>query len=230
MPIGSPAAVLPVVKDLHPLMDSLGEPAAPPAPRPEIRLGILPGSRQRELVPHIPLLLGALERLKQRFPNIKGILFAVDSIGDEYYHGLIRSALGRDLKPGELEIVRDSGHKIRSGLDLCLTKSGTGTLENAVLGLPMVVIYRTSWLTYWVARKIIQVKYISMPNLLAGRGIVPELIQSGASSEQIAEEAARLLSDPARLASQRSELIQLRQRLGPPGAYRRAAQAIAPSL
>ena len=214
----------------NPLIDGAPEPAAARPVGPEIRLGLLPGSRQRELVPHIPLLLGALEDLRKKFPKIKATLFAVDAIPDPVYREIIRSALGRDPEPGMLGIVRDSGHRIRLEQDLCITASGTATLENALLGLPMVVIYKTSWLTYLVARWIIQVKHISMPNILAGREIVPELIQHRASPGKIAETAAAILSDPALLASQRSELIQLRKRLGPPGAYRRAAQAIAPSL
>jgi lipid-A-disaccharide synthase len=105
--------------------------------------------------------------------------------------------------------------------------SGTVTLECAWHGLPTVVLYKLSWPTYLVARQIVQVKFIAMPNLLADERVYPEFIQAQATPENLAREAAALLDDPHRRAQVAASLARIRQSLGPPGAVRRAAEAIA---
>lgn len=210
----------------HPLMDAVAR-VQPASANGKVRVGLLPGSRLRELVRHIPILLRSYQDLKRRFPSIEGSLFAVDSIPESTYRQLIAATPGLDRSPElQPQLVHDSGYALRSQLTLALTASGTATLENALLGLPMVVIYQTSWLTYWVAKRIIQVPYISMPNILSGSQVVPELIQDRANADELAREAGRFLGDPALLERTRRELIKLKDQLGPPGAYLRAAQAI----
>ena len=115
-------------------------------------------------------------------------------------------------------------------MTFCLTASGTAALENALLGIPMVVIYQTSWLTYLIVRGIIQVPYISMPNILSGKEIIPELIQHHATPEKISQRTAQYLADPKLLEAMRGELVKLRLKLGNPGAYDRAAASILKNL
>lgn len=211
----------------HPLMDRLpqttnGSHPKMDAEKGEIHLGLMPGSRHRELVNHIPLMLGCFRELKKKFPKLKGTMFAVESITDEVYRSMV--------PPGEVEIVRDLDYKKRRGLTLSLTASGTATLENAILGIPMVVTYRASWLTFVVAKRLLRVPFISMPNILAGRAIVPELIQHHADIVSMTQTAYDLLSHPNRLEKMQNELIQLKKQLGQPGAYGRAAEAIFESL
>ncbi|MBI2118173.1 MAG: lipid-A-disaccharide synthase [Elusimicrobia bacterium] len=208
----------------HPLIELLPQNLETLKTDGKIRLGLLPGSREREIVRHIPLLIEAYKKLKSKIPQIEGTLFEVDSIPNQIYETLIQKAGKEGLQ--DLKRVRETDYKIRSSLTLALTASGTATLENALLGIPMVVLYQTSILTYWIAKKIIQVPFISMPNILMKKMVVPELIQNCANPEAIVQAAENLLANPKILAATRKELIQLRLSLGPPGAYKRAAQII----
>jgi len=126
--------------------------------------------------------------------------------------------------------VRERDYAERATVGVALCASGTATLENALLGVPMVVVYRLSWPEYRIARALIRVQHVAMANLLAGRAIVPELIQHDATPERVAAEAATLLDDPARHAAMRADLLALRGTLGEAGAADRAAAAIVASV
>ncbi|OGR83722.1 MAG: lipid-A-disaccharide synthase [Elusimicrobia bacterium RIFCSPLOWO2_01_FULL_54_10] len=209
----------------HPVMDAiatLGEATAPKNPNGKIRLGLMPGSRVREISRHVPIMLRCFEDLQKKFGNLEAVLFAVDALPDSLYQ--------KYLKDSPVKLVRNAGYNDRLNLTLCLTASGTATLENALLGIPMIVIYQASWLTYLVARMLIQVPYVSMANILSGREVVPELIQHRANPDEIVRAASRYLADPALLERTRSELIKLRKVLGKPGAYDRAAASILADL
>lgn len=204
----------------HPLLDLIPE----PAPRPELRapftIGLLPGSRSTEVRRHLPVFLGALRELRKTYPGTQARLFASPHLPDSVY----ASAAGL------AELVREEGYARRASLDLALSSSGTATLENALLGVPMVVVYKMSWPTYAVARALIRVKHIAMANLLAGRGLVPELIQHEATARGVAAAARSVLGDRAGYARLRGELLALRRVLGKPGAARRAAGEVLAGL
>jgi lipid-A-disaccharide synthase len=108
--------------------------------------------------------------------------------------------------------------------DLALAVSGTVTLEAALLGTPLVIVYKVSPIEYHAGRFLIRVPYIGLPNLVAGRRVCPELIQEDASPERIAGEAERLLTDPRALKEQTTGLRDIERRVGGPGAARRAAR------
>jgi lipid-A-disaccharide synthase len=110
---------------------------------------------------------------------------------------------------------------------LALVASGTATVEAALLGAPMIVVYRVSPLTYFLGRRFVSVPHFAMANLIAERRIVPELIQDDFNAENLAREARLLLDDPARRETMRKDLGEVRQRLGAPGASARAAEAVA---
>ena len=199
----------------HPLLDLVPPPLAvhPDAGR---AVGILPGSRTSELRRHLPVCFGAFEILHAQRRDIRGLLFAAASQPDQAYGVL----------PDGVRLVRDRNYQQRATLDVAICSSGTATLENALLGVPMVVIYKLSWPTYAIARAIVTVKQIAMANVLAGREIVPELIQNDATPERVAAEASAILDDPRRAAQMRADLEALRQPLGEPGAVNRAATVI----
>jgi lipid-A-disaccharide synthase len=204
----------------HPLLDLIPEPKAQNTSSRSPVIGLLPGSRSSELKRHIPVFYEAFRLLREKRPALKGLLFASANQKDEAYGTL----------PEGVEIVREQNYAKRATLDLALCSSGTATLENALLGIPMVVIYKLSWPTYAIARALVNVKHIAMANLLAGRGVVPELIQRDATPERAAAEAARFLDDAAYAARTREALLAVRRSLGTPGAADRAAAAVLSGL
>ncbi|MBI4387404.1 MAG: lipid-A-disaccharide synthase [Elusimicrobia bacterium] len=200
----------------HPLLDHL------PTPRPKarsgpLRIGLLPGSRPGEVRRHLPIFLKAVALLRNEFSDIDASVFAAPPLQDDAYRAVRRAGL---------PLVRDESYRLRSELDFALTSSGTATLENALLGIPMAVVYRLSWPTYWIARQLIRVPRIAMANLLAGRELVPELIQQDATPRRLSEAAGSFLRDAQKLASTREELLRIRRLLGEPGAAARAASII----
>ena len=204
----------------HPLLDLISQPPDTRPLTPPFTIGLLPGSRASEVQRHLPVFLGAFRLIQERFPGSRAILFASSHLPDSAYAEAA----------GIAEIVRDTGYERRAGVDLVLSSSGTATLENALLGLPMVVVYKMSWLTYIVARAIIHVPYIAMANLLAGRRLVPELIQKDATSQSVGRAALDILQDPSRAEAIRQDLLSLRRQLGTPGAALRAAKNILTDL
>jgi lipid-A-disaccharide synthase len=210
------AAGVPVEFVGHPLLDLIPEPPARPLGNATPRIGLLPGSRASELRQHLPVLFEAFRRLRATRPSLEGVLFAAPSRPDEAYG---------TLPPG-VRLVRERDYAVRATLDVALCSSGTATLENALLGVPMVVLYKVSWPEYVVARALIRVKFIAMPNLLAGEAVVTELIQHHATPERLVAEAAALLDDPRRHAAVRDRLLAIRRSLGTPGAADRAAAAV----
>ena len=111
-----------------------------------------------------------------------------------------------------------------------IVSSGTATVEAALLDAPMIVVYRVTPLTALLAKPLVRTSYFSMVNLIAGREVVPELIQRDFTPEKVAAQTLRLLSDPAATAAMRADLAEVRRKLGPPGAVERAADAIAALL
>jgi lipid-A-disaccharide synthase len=117
-------------------------------------------------------------------------------------------------------------YDLMAAADVVLTKTGTTTVECAILGTPMVAAYRTGTVNYAIARALVDVAYIAMPNLIAKRRIVPELVQSAATPAALAREAVLLLTDDAVRQAQVDGLAVVREKLGPPGAVQRAADAV----
>ena len=127
-----------------------------------------------------------------------------------------------------------SGGEIRTGglaealsrADLAIASTGTVTLECAWFGVPTIAIYKTSWSTYEIGKRIIKVPFLAMPNILAGEALFPELIQNDATGEKIANAALNLLQLPAQREAIRAKLRKLVAWLGEPGATERAADAV----
>ncbi|RKY62916.1 MAG: lipid-A-disaccharide synthase, partial [Candidatus Latescibacterota bacterium] len=184
-------------------------------------VGLLPGSRADEVCRLLPAFLGALAHIRSELPDARGIVAAASGLHD----GLFRRA-----HTERLPVVRNRTYEVMAASDVLLVASGTATLEAAILGTPMVVAYRTSWPSYLLARRLVKVPHIALPNLIAGRPMVPELIQRVASPEHIAREALAILKDRERQEKMRMELQAVRERLGSPGASRRAARLLVEML
>ncbi|TPW21987.1 MAG: lipid-A-disaccharide synthase, partial [Elusimicrobia bacterium] len=202
-------AGVPVTWVGHPLLDLLPRPRAARPLTDPLRVGLLPGSRPSEVRRHLPLFLAALPRIARDFPRLEVTLFGAASLGDAHYAAAFSG--GRLPDGGRPRLVRETDYAERARQDLVLTSSGTATLENALLGLPMVVVYKLSWPTYLLARALIRVPHIAMANILAGKRLVPELVQHEATPAAVAREALSLLGEPRRLAAVRAELSGLRE-------------------
>lgn len=205
----------------HPLLERIPEPAQREYdPDKEVVLGILPGSRMSEVRKHTPLFIEAFKKIRAELPKARGILIRAGNIPQKTFDDL----LGGPVEG--LEIVQNTDYKFRRQCDFALTSSGTATLENALLGIPMIVAYKIGWFTYWIARMIIRVPYIAMANILAGKVLVPELIQADANPDTVAAESLKILTDRARMKALKAELAGLRAKLGESGASERAARIV----
>jgi lipid-A-disaccharide synthase len=219
-------AGVPVTFVGHPLLDAV---PVPPEERPlrvESVVGLLPGSRRGEVRRILPVLLETAGRLARARHGTRFVLFAAPSLPNAFYDSL----LGDQRRAFFMEMVRDENYARRGEVDLALTCSGSATLENALLGVPMVVVYKTSPLTYLLARALVRVSHIAMPNLLAKEEIVPEKIQGDAAPAILAETALGLLDDAPRRRDVRRRLLSLRDLLGGPGASRRTAEILAGAI
>lgn len=208
----------------HPMMErfSATPPLATGARHPDdslsTRVVLLPGSRPRELSLHLPVMIGALDLMRASFPHlIASMVLPSQSLVDQ------AKAMGL---PEGLDVRLGGLSSALTQADLAIAKTGTTTMECALFGVPVVALYKTSWLTYQVARRIVKVKFLSMPNLLADAPLFPEFIQGAATARNVAGAALDLLADPGRWADVKKRLAEVVASLGGPGAARRAAAAI----
>ncbi len=183
-------------------------------------LGLLSGSRVGEIMRHLPILLRSIRQLMIEQPGLRVIIAVADGLPLD----LIRSYLNQEAISAR--VVQGRTYEVMAASDVILVASGTATLEAAIIGTPMVIVYRLAFLSWLLGRALIRVPYIGMVNLVAGRRVVPELIQFHATPERIANEARRLLLSAEQRLRMRQDLQQVRDLLGPPGAMGRTVDAI----
>ncbi len=171
------------------------------------------------MVRHLPVMIDAARILKQQIRDIKFII----SIAPEIKRKNIEKILKKHGSTMDFKFEYNCVTTIFEQVDLVIAASGTVTLQAAISGTPMVIIYKVSPISYRLGRKLIRVKHIGLVNLIAGRRVVPELIQDGASCENIAEKAAEMLKDKNKLEKLSRELSGLKDLLGGPGASKRVA-------
>jgi lipid-A-disaccharide synthase len=190
----------------NPLAESLPPVAARKFPGASgLRLALIPGSRPQELKNNLNPMVAAAAMLKERFP---GISVSVSRFGALRGDGFARAqAAGFEVFGGPLQTLLQRS-------DLALATSGTATLEAALLGVPTVVAYRTSRLSYEVYKRLVTINHISLPNIIAGKTIIPELVQSGVTPKNLYREAERLISMPRVWEETAENLTALRAKLG----------------
>jgi lipid-A-disaccharide synthase len=211
----------------HPLLDELRSSYDQAHERQQLGLeaegmviGLLPGSRAREVHEVLPVLLRTIQQIRERYPVLQVLLAQAHSLSDLVIHDLLKHS-GQQVK-----VVKGQPNEVMAASDLLLVTSGTATLQAALIGTPMVVVYRASLLTYQIAKCLVRIPYISLVNILAGREIVPELIQNRMTSDRIAHEALEILSDTGRRDDMQQAFRTIRASLGGPGASKRAAEFI----
>ena len=185
---------------------------------------LLPGSRHQEIERHLPTMLEAAAVLAKRHP-LQFVFVEAATLDPERV---------RRLLPPEgqlpLTILRECPYNALAAADLAVISSGTATVEGLLIGTPMIIVYRVAAPSWWAGKLLVRTPHYSMVNLIAGRRLVPELIQSEFTAARLAGEMERLMSDKAARDGIQAELRALKQRLGPPGAIRSAAGAVAAAV
>jgi lipid-A-disaccharide synthase len=187
-------------------------------------LALLPGSRRNEVQRLVPVLAGALPRIHRHVSGLQVMVARAPNLPDALFEPLRRVAQQGAAVP--LAEVEEATDDVLAASDVAIVASGTATVQCAIHERPMVVVYRLSPLTYRLGRPLVRVDTYAMPNLVAGRRIVPELIQDACTPARIAEECVALFVNPERHARMRDDLREVRARLGAPGASGRAADAV----
>jgi lipid-A-disaccharide synthase len=181
-------------------------------------LALLPGSRPGELSRHLPVMLAGLRQIQQRAPNVRARMVLPSP-------ELVTQAHAMELPTG-LQVQCEGLPEVLSQSTAAIASTGTVTMECAFFGVPTVALYKTSWLTYQIAKRLVKVKYLAMPNILADESLFPEFIQDAATPQNIAGASLELLSDAPQRFRIRARLAEIVGSLGGPGASERAASAV----
>lgn len=187
-------------------------------------VGLFPGSRRGEIARLFPVIIESAKLLKDRHPGIQFILPLASSLTD--------ADIAPQLAESGLEVVvaRDKVYDVMQVCDAIVTVSGTVTLEIALMGVPMVIIYTVSPLTYEVGKRLIRVDHIGICNIVAGERVVPELVQDEATADRIAAEIGRYLDDPGHTEKTRAGLARVKEKLGSGGCSERVAGIVVEML
>ena len=183
-------------------------------------LAVFPGSRTSEIKYLWPVMVETLRLLRERFPELKAAVALA--------HGWDESRLARYAPlPENVNFIRGESQELLDAASVVLAKSGTTTLEAALLGKPMVVCYAAHPVSYHIAKRFVKLSYVSLPNIIAGKHLVKEYIQHEATPENLADEIGRLLSDHRYYRRMRSKLKALKEILGDEYSAQRAAAEVA---
>lgn len=211
----------------HPLLDE----TSPPRRRDEFLgqlglaserqvVGLFPGSRRSELTYNLPTILETAERLRQKIPGIQFLLpvapaFSLETVGRKLAaHGL------------PITLTQEPIYDVAKACDAVLAVSGTVTLQVALVGTPMVIMYKTAPFNFIIGRRLVKTEYIGLPNIVVGRKVVPEYVQQQATACNLAGELVRLLEDQEYRQSMNSQLLKVRDEMGLPGCAERVARMV----
>ena len=178
-------------------------------------IALLPGSRKQEIEGILPEML----RIVSHYPNHQFVIAATNNFSKQYYHSFI--------KENNIKLVFDETYGLLSNATAALVTSGTATLETALFKVPQVVCYKTNWLTYFLAKNLIKIKYLSLVNILMDKLVVKELIQSELNTENLKAELNHLINKKESIKDDYEKLIKL---LGISGASKNAAKFITDSI
>ena len=209
---------VPVTYVGHPLIEQLEHVHKPPRQSDVLKIALLPGSRRMEVRSLLPAMLDSIRVLRRERP-VDAYIIQAPTIARSKLESIVAAS------GVEVTILDHDGGEGVAAADVTLSSSGTATLESAILGTPVVVMYRLSRATYQLGKWLVRVPHFSLVNIIAGKEVVPELIQDEVNGERIAAEVRRLI-EPATYARVTGELAGIRGQLGTPGASSRAAAEI----
>lgn len=202
----------------HPLLDHIAWLPRHGEFRDGTVIGVLPGSRGQEIARLLEPMCAVVEGIRKLWPEARFVVPCVD----EARAGQIRELAG----DCPLDVVVGKAYEVLDAARFCLVASGTATLEAALFGVPMVVMYKVAPLTYWLARRLVHVDHISLVNILMERRVVPEFLQDEARPEKVLPVALQLIEDGPERARMMQDLAEVRRLLGGEGASERAAEEI----
>ena len=206
----------------HPLLDanlSADGPISQANSSDKTVIGLVPGSRDIEVIRHLPVMLDSANILTERLGQVKFIISHAPSVERKRIQAVIE---GHHLR-AKVEVISDGVEKVFEGSDAIVAASGTVTLQAAIYGIPMVIIYKVSAVSAWLGKALIRVPNVGLVNLVAGRELVPELLQENATGDNIAQAIQNMLKDKEKLNHLKHQLIALRDMLGGGGASERVA-------
>lgn len=186
-------------------------------------IALMPGSRKHEVHILLPVMLEAAERLQSSSEDFHFILLRAETTPLSLIEECLEST---DMSLTLVEQNDPHCHDIRAALDFSWVKSGTSTLEAALLGVPFLITYRVNYLTAWLGRRLLNIPFFGLPNIIAGEMVVPELIQEQATGQNLADQTLHFLNNPQAYGAMQNELQKIKLTLGPPGSSRRTAEAI----
>ena len=201
----------PLLDELAPYLEAPPDPARFGIPPGKRVVGLLPGSRAGEVRAHMPVMAASARLLSKRFPDVH---FAVPLASPEL-KSQVEAVLRGEGFPHT--VVEDERFVLFRGMEAAVSASGTATLELALLGVPHVVVYRTSAVTYWIGKRLAKVSSIGLPNIVAPEPFLPELIQDECTPDRIAQELGALLSNADRRDFLAARCRSLRDKLAGPG-------------
>jgi lipid-A-disaccharide synthase len=182
-------------------------------------VALLPGSRPNELRELLPTLVEAAARIHAALPATQFVLARAPNLENALFDTAVKS-------PVPIAVVEGQTDAVLEAADIAITASGTATVQAAIHDCPMVIVYRLSPLTYRLGKPFVKADTYGMVNLIAGRTVAPELIQEGLTPQAVASHALSLLTSAETMAAARQGLKEVREKLGAPGASRRAAEAV----
>ncbi len=188
-------------------------------------IGIIPGSRSSEVIRHLPVMLHAASIVQERRPFARFVVPRAGTVPTE----LLQKYL--DKFPNvRVQLVERDHKSLRAIMSFAICKSGTSTLEYALLGVPMVIIYKASFLTAFIAMRVLRIPYIGLVNIVAGEEVAVELLQKKANGPEIARHVLHVLENPAAIETIQRKMLGVAEKIGGRGASQRAARAIAKVL
>lgn len=207
----------------HPLVDELEAKRIPGVARDEMLVGLFPGSREREVARLFPMMIGTAKRLKSWRGDLKFEVPAASAKLAAQIHGLLADAGAGDW----ITVNSGESHSLMQRACCAVIASGTATLEAAYYGLPYCLVYRVAPLTYAAAKVLVKIKHIGIVNILAGEGVVEELIQAAAEPVAVSNSLKAFLESPEKRTALQARLAETAAKLGGAGAHERAAHAVA---
>jgi lipid-A-disaccharide synthase len=218
-------ANVPVEFTGHPLVEEAIADKSPAEARALLELddqttiGLFPGSRRGEIKRLLPIQLATAKRLLKRNPDLQFVLPLAESLNEDVLDPFIE-----DIVNLRVAVIEGQVYDVMQACDAIVTASGTATLEIALMGVPMAIVYKISWLSYFILKFIVSIEHIGLVNIVAGKRVVQEFLQGQARPRKMAKEIERILTDKDYNQTMRSELSQVRGKLGDSGGTTHIAQ------